>query len=190
MRTALKVVAVVVIGVVLGLAATWAAVIRGGWGGAVSNGPWRTDLNTGSAAAGIYQRAGVAVHGLLALNRSETIYYTANRDSDGAMLDGACVYQVIGKDPPTRWWSVTAYAADDYLIPNPANRYSVSMNSVARRSDGTFTITVSKGGATENWIPVTDGRFSLSIRLYNPDASVAADPAHVALPSIRKVHCT
>jgi hypothetical protein len=63
------------------------------------------------------------------------------------------------------------------------------MHSVARRANGTFAIVVSKDAAAANWIPVTDGRFSLTLRLYNPDARVAADPAHVALPAIRKLHC-
>jgi hypothetical protein len=190
MGTVLKVLGVLVIGTLLGLAATWATVIRGGWGGNLSDGPWKTNLNTGSTEGSMYLRAQVAVHGLLALNRSETIYYTANTDSAGERLRGACVYRIDGRDPPTRWWSITAYGADDYLIPNQAGVYSASMNSVARAGDGRFAVTVAKAGSGANWIPVADGPFSLSIRLYNPDANVAADPAHVALPTIRKERCS
>lgn len=189
MRIVLKVLAVLVVGIVLGLFATWATVVRGTMAGGVADGPWKTSLYAGSAEGGPYLRASIAVHGLLALNRQETIYYTATSDSDGAALSGACLYSIVGRDPPTRWWSITAYGADDYLIPNAAGRYSVSMNSVARRGDGTFAITVSKDEAAANWIPVADAPFNLSIRLYNPAAAVAADPAHVALPVIRKVHC-
>lgn len=189
MRTVLKVLVVIVVGAALGLIATWATVFTGTMGGGVSDGPWKTSLYAGSSEGGPYLRASVAVHGLLALNRSETIYYTAATDSDGAALSGACLYQLVGHDPPARWWSITAYGADDYLIPNAAGRYSVSMNSVMRRADGTFTVTASKGTAGANWIPVADGPFNLSIRLYNPSAAVAADPEHVVLPTIRKVHC-
>ncbi len=189
MRTALKILGVLVAGIVLGLAATWATVIRGGWGGDVTDGPWKTSLTAGSSEGGMYQRASVAVHGLLALNRSETIYYTANTDSAGERLSGACRYVVTGRDPPTRWWSITAYGADDYLIANPAGRYSVSKNSVMRAADGTFRVRVAQGGSGANWIPPGSGPFSLSIRLYNPDAKVAADPAHVALPVITKEGC-
>ncbi len=189
MRIALKVLAVAVVGVVLGLAATWFTVFRGTMAGGVSDGPWKTSLYAGSSEGGPYLRASIAVHGLLALNRRETIYYTAATDSGGAALSGGCLYQIGGRDPPARWWSITAYGADDYLIPNAAGRYSVSMNSVARRADGAFTIIVAKDAAAANWIAVADGPFNLSIRLYNPDAAVAADPAHVALPVIRKVHC-
>jgi len=189
MRTAFKILAVLVIGTALGLIATWVTVVRGTMGGAVADGPWRTSLYAGSSEGGPYLRASIALHGLLALNRHETIYYTAATDSDGNALRGNCVYLVEGRDPPARWWSITAYGADDYLIPNPAGRYSVSMNSVARRADGSFTATLSKGQGGANWIPVADGAFNVSMRLYNPDASVAADPAHVALPTIRKGTC-
>jgi hypothetical protein len=189
MRTALKIFAVAVIGTLLGLMTTLFVLLRGTMGGDVADGPWRTNLETGSAASGPYLRASVAVHGLLALNRSETIYYTAARDGSGAPLDGACTYKVEGRDPPTRWWSITAYGADDFLIPNPAGLYSASKPSVTRAADGTFTVTVARARADGDWIPVAPGRFSLTLRLYNPDPAVAADPAHVALPTIVKERC-
>jgi hypothetical protein len=189
MRYALKILAVLLVGSALGLALTWATVIAGTMAGGVSDGPWRTSLYAGSSEGGPYLRASIAVHGLLALNRHETIYYTAARDSDGHDLRGDCIYLLEGRDPPTRWWSITAYGADDFLIPNPAERYSVSQNSVARRADGSFTVTLSKGAGGANWIPVADGPFNVSLRLYNPQDAVSADPAHVVLPTIRKGTC-
>jgi hypothetical protein len=186
MRRTLKIFAMLGAGIALGLVATWATVIRGTMGGGVSDGPWRTSLYAGSSEGSPYLRAQIAVHGLLALGREETIYYTAADDSDGKTLNGNCSYQIEGRDLPARWWSITVYGADDFLIPNSADRYSVSMNSVARRVDGTFVVTLSKGQAEGNWIPVSGGRFSVTIRLYNPQAAVAADPEDVPLPAIRK----
>jgi hypothetical protein len=181
---------VLAVGLVLGLGATWFTVIRGNsMGGAVADGPWRTSLGIGSSDGNMYLRASVAVHGLLALNRNETMYYTATTDSNGVALNGHCSYRIRGFDPKTRWWSITAYASDDYLIPNQAHRYSVSKNSVARDPDGSFSAVASRANGGENWIPVADAPFSLSIRLYNPDPSVAADPAHVALPTIVREAC-
>jgi hypothetical protein len=176
-------------GIALGLAATWATVIHGTKSGGVNDGPWRTSLFAGSSEGSPYLRAYVAVHGLLALSREETIYYTAADDSEGNALNGNCVYQVEGRDPPARWWSITAYGADDFLIPNDADRYSVSMSSVARRADGTFLVTLSQGQAESNWIPVAAGRFDLTIRLYNPQAAAVADPGHGTLPTIKKAIC-
>jgi hypothetical protein len=185
-----RVLLVLVIGTALGLGLTWLTVIRGvSMGGGVMDGPWRTSLEAGSSEGSMFLRAGVAVHGLLALNRSETMYYTASTATDGTTLDGRCTYRIRGIDPKTRWWSITAYGPDDYLIPNTANRYSESKNSVTRDPDGGFSITVSRDDGGENWIPVERGPFSLSIRLYNPDKSVAADPEHVRLPNITREVC-
>jgi hypothetical protein len=177
-------------GLVLGLMATWWTVIRSATlHGGIHDGPWRTSLDIGSSGAGMYLRAGVAVHGLLALNRNETIYYSATTDSSGALLDGKCTYRVRGSDPGTRWWSITAYGPDDYLIPNDAHRYSVSKNSVARDPDGGFSVMLSQDNGGENWIPVASGPFSVSLRLYNPDPSVVADPAKAVLPAIELAAC-
>jgi hypothetical protein len=184
----LKILAMLVAGIVLGLATTWATAIRGTMGGDIEDGPWGTSLYIGSSQSGPYLRARIAIHGLLALSREETLYYTAARDSDGETLVGRCSYRIEGRDPPARWWSITAYA-DDFLIPNSADRYSVSMNSVVRGPDGSFAVTLSKTRAEENWIPVADGKFDLTIRLYNPQASVVADPANAPLPTIKKTSC-
>ena len=189
MRFLLKSLAVLIIGTALGLALTWATVMRGAMPGGIADGPWRTSLSIGSAGGDAATRARVALHGLLALSRAETIYYTAETDDAGRPLSGACSYRIAGRDPDTRWWSITAYGPDDYLIPNPARRYSVSKNSVARDAGGAFSADVSLQPHPANWIAVGSGAFTLTLRLYNPGASVAADPAHAALPKIERVSC-
>jgi hypothetical protein len=131
----------------------------------------------------------VAVHGLLALNRSETIYYSAGSDGEGHALVGNCRYEIRGHDPDARWWSITAYGADDFLIPNPAHRYSISKSNLQRDANGGFVATVSAQRASGNWIPLGAGDFSLSLRLYNPGPAVTGDPAHVMLPAITRVSC-
>jgi hypothetical protein len=189
MRYALKIFMMLVTGIVLGLAVTWATVIKSSIGGDMVDGPWRTSINTGSSEGGPYLRARIAVHGLLALSREETVYCTAQSDSDGSALDGNCAYRLEGRDPPARWWSVTAYGADDFPIPNDVDRYSVSANSVERGADGRFTVILSRARAEHNWIPTAQGRFDLTVRLYNPQTEVIADPAHAELPSIKRLDC-
>jgi hypothetical protein len=156
----------------------------------VTNGPWKTNLTSGSAQNDPYQRAAVAVHGLFALNRSEAIYYTASTDNDGHALDSGCRYEITGRDPDARWWSITAYGVDDYLIPNPAHRYSVSKTAIARDAGGDFVAQVGGDAGGDNWIPVAPGRFSLTLRLYNPGPAILVDPAHAALPALKKVSCS
>ena len=188
MRFLLKLLAVLVIGIALGLAATWLAVSKLNIG-MVSDGPWRTSLLIGSAQSGPYLRANVALHGLLALSRDETIYYTADHDSAGGWLDGNCVYKIEGREPKARWWSLTAYGADDYLMANKDDKWSISGETVQLKPDSTFVITVSPKKAFVNWIPVTQRRFNLTLRLYNPGAGVVADPTNAMVPTIKRSVC-
>ncbi len=173
----------------LGIAATWLTVFRIRRG-AIADGPWKTNLTTGSAQSDPYHRASVAIHGLFALNPRETIYYTAGTDNDGYALEGNCRYEISGRDPDARWWSITAYGPDDFLIPNPAHRYSVSKTTVARDATGNFAVQVGGDASGDNWIPVGAGRFSLSMRLYNPGPGVVLDPSRAVLPGLRKVSCS
>ena len=133
----------------------------------------------------------VAVGALLALSRSETIYFIAGQDDDGETLRGNCRYVVTGRDVPARWWSVTAYAGDHFLIPNAENRWSYSDRSVTRDADGGFRLTLSRDRAEGDWLPTGQAeRLVLLLRLYNPGPAVAADPGAAVLPSIRKEGCS
>jgi hypothetical protein len=188
MRLVWKIFAVLVVGTALGLLAVWLAVFRGS-SEMVSNGPWKADPTAGSAQSDAYRRALVAVHGLFALTRNEAAYYTAATDSDGQALDGGCRYEIMGHALDARWWSITAYGADDYLIANPAHRYSVTGTTVTRDANGGFVMQVGGTAGGDSWIPVGSGRFSLTLRLYNPGPAILFDPTHVVLPALKRASC-
>lgn len=193
--------------IVLGLGSAWYAVSAGLSGGEVANGPWRTSLVTGSQQADLHTRARVAVGGLLALAPSETVYWNADVDAEGHRLDARCDYRIEGEELPARWWSLTAYAADHFLIPNDAGRHSFSQTTLARAPGGPWTIRVStepapvasgarseaKQSEVENWLP--SGRsgaadpFALTLRLYNPSPEVYEQPDAVHLPRIVRERC-
>ena len=156
----------------------------------IRNGSWTTNLDTGSTQAGIYLRAQVALGGLLALSKEETIYFGAREDDEGEGLSGSCDYRMEGSDLGARWWSITAYGSDFFLIPNPEDRYSFTATTVERESGGDFVIHVSATEQARNWLPVAaDSPFDLIARLYNPESSVYENPAQAQLPRIRKVGC-
>lgn len=161
--------------------------------GNVRVGAWDTNLNTGSAEADASLRAGIALGGLLALNRSETIYFNATTDDDGNQLLSNCSYRVVGKELPSRWWSITAYGADNFLIDNPQNRYSFSMATLPRDADGNYTIQVGGNPSAANYLPVGSPAeslaFALTLRLYNPTPEAAANVAALHLPAIHRERC-
>jgi hypothetical protein len=195
MSTLLRLAGAAALSIVLGLFSAYQAVRSGFAGGEVSNGPWRTSFVTGSSDADMYTRARVAVGGLLALAPSETVYWTAERDAEGRPLDARCDYRVAGEELPARWWSVTLYAADQFLTENDAGRYSFSQTTLAREPGGPWTILVSSESTSDavNWLPSgragATGPFSLTLRLYNPQPPVYQQPATIALPSIQREAC-
>ncbi|MEQ8326733.1 MAG: DUF1214 domain-containing protein [Parvibaculum sp.] len=194
MKLAFKLVTVLVVALVLGAGSAIFVLRAGGLGGEVAVGPWETSLVIGSAQADPYTRARVAIGGLLALNRSETIYFTAPRDDAGDPLRVSCSYKIAGSDLPARWWSITLYGEDHYLVPNLQDRYSYGGETVAREEDGSFVIAVGPDEMDGNWIPTGGGQtgdtFTLTLRLYNPDESAAQNPGGIALPQIAKEACS
>lgn len=177
-------------GSLLGLGAT-AFVLHGKSSGSmVRAGAWQANLLAGSPDADPWTRAIVARDGLLALAPEETLYYTARIDSEGRTLDGSCRYRLDGWDPGARWWSLTAYGADNYLIPNPEGRHSISQSTIVRRKDQSWSLVVGPDPVSGNWLPVKAGEpFDLTIRLYNPETDVYAEPEGIALPRITRESC-
>jgi|SRR3974390_458397 len=188
MHWAVKTLLIVVAGAILGVLVTAAAVRQ--LPASITNGPWTTSVAIGSPQSDPYTRAAEALHGLFALKRDETIYFTATTDDAGNNLDGRCSYEIRGEDPDARWWSITVYGTDDFLIPNPEHRYSVAKTTVARNANGSFDIRIGGSDRSPNWIPAGSGRFSLTLRLYNPGAVMTTlDPQVVALPTLKRVSC-
>lgn len=180
----------IVVGVGLGLGSAYYMIVHGtGQQDVVINGPWRSNLAAGGVDADMYTRASVAVFGLLALNKSETVYYTARGDSAGEAFDPACSYRIEGRDPDARWWSITAYGRDSYLIANPQKRYAIGKTNVVRATDGSFVIRLSRTPEDGNWIATSADGFDVSLRLYNPGPSVIDRPSTVELPKIVKETC-
>jgi hypothetical protein len=181
----LWVLSVILLGIVIGSGSAVLAFESTASASTFTNGPWRTDLTAGSQEADIYTRNRVAVHGLLALNPSEAIYFTARTDDGGQPLNSDNAYRIVGKAPDARWWSIAVYGVDDFLVDNELDRYSYTCNSVAYDSEGKFTIYVSKTQKSGNWLPLGNSKgFDLCLRLFNPGESVRKNPATAELPHI------
>lgn len=157
---------------------------------AIHNGPWRTNLSAGSVNANLYERAAIAVAGLYALEKEETIYYTAFTDSSGETLDGRCDYRMTGQPFAARWWSLTLYGADHYLVDNSATLYSRHAGNLEFESDHSYVIAISSQTQPHNWLPApATGAFSITLRLYNPQAVIRDDLAGTPLPNIKREMC-
>ncbi len=152
-------------------------------------GAWRVNLQAGSQDADIYTRASIAVNALLALDRSETMYFVATQDDKGQPLRARCNYSVQGKPPLARWWSITAYADDMFLFDIAPGHHSLNGSTAQLDASGQFALTVgSQATAGTHWLPTKgDGGILLTLRLYNPQPALQADPGSLQPPHITTV---
>ena len=180
--------------VVLGLAGGTAYAVHqvrsGDLGRQITNGPWSTNTDNGTADASALSRARVALFGLLALPAKEAMYFTARTDSAGAALDGNCTYTVSGGELDARWWSITLYKGEGWLVKNEANRWSVGGNAPERDANGNWSFTVSPQSVEGVWLPTgRTPQFDLTLRTYHPKGALLNEPAKAKLPTIKKERC-
>jgi len=190
MKKVLGFVGILLLSIVLGIGSAVYVCRNMGSDRGIRNGAWTTSLNVGGAGAGMYERAFVALTGLFAMEKSEAVYFRGDVDSEGNPLRSSCDYVIEGVDPDTRWWSVTVYGSDNFLIPNAQDRWAFNGGSVGREKDGSFRIHLSSKEKSKNWLPTGAGPIlSLTLRLYNPGKTVYEKPMTTVLPVIRKVVC-
>ncbi len=165
--------------------------VRGGLSdGMVEIGPWQTGKSFGTVDASALTRAKVALGGLLALPSKEAMYFTAQKDSDGRALDGRCTYVVRGGKLDGRWWSVTLYEGEGWLVKNAAKRWSVPASAVSTDAQGRWSFTVSPNAQSGSWLPTGSvNAFDLTLRLYHPAADIIKNPEKAQLPIIDRKGC-
>ena len=184
-RSALTALAGLVIGACLAVFLVFGPAEFGG----IKVGPWRTNVHIGSPDAPDIVRSIIARRGLLAMSREETVYFSADTDSDGRALDETCDYRVVfTTQPDARWWSLTLYAEDDFLPVNGLEAHSVSAQDAGEQQS--FAVTVSRQQADGFWVsPENGGAFNLTLRLYNPSEAIVADPGVAVLPAVERLAC-
>jgi len=145
---------------------------------------WSTITNGAHFGTDYFTRTAVAKSNILVNAANETRYFYQDLDAAGMRLNGAGAYTVTfakGQLPPVKgFWSLTAYDAAHFFVPNPLNRYSLGTKNkdLKINADGSLTFYVqaeSPGADKEsNWLPAPKGAdFSLFLRAYWPDDAIA-----------------
>ncbi|MEO0368863.1 MAG: DUF1214 domain-containing protein [Pseudomonadota bacterium] len=178
----------IILGVVVGYQAFNVSVDAALYETGIENGPWRTNTAYGDRDADPMLKSGVALTGLMALKVSETVYFTAYNDDQGQPLSSACTYRISGAPLQSRWWSITIYGEDHYLIPNQLEKYSFFMPEDA--APFAFLVAPEEPQEELTWLPSTDGGLlSITLRLYNPESSIYENLETVQLPNIENEGC-
>ncbi|MBI1402433.1 MAG: DUF1214 domain-containing protein [Porphyrobacter sp.] len=195
MRRVLAYLAALVLGSAIGLGSALA--MAGLWPsrGALAFGDvdvdgWRSDFAIGSEAADPYTRARVARHGLLALAKSEAVYFTRATDDAGRPLREGCRYRLSGGTMPAGWWSVTLYDARSMLADNTDGAASID---ASRAGTGPWEALIADHRSTgaAHWISSRNaGTFDLTLRLYMPEPALLAQPSKTLVPPrVERLDC-
>ena len=138
-------------------------------------GEWKYLANHASSSQGLYVSALLALSSLLGLPTSEAVYMVREE------LD--CnknhVFTFDESKIPAKWWSITAYGDDNFLMENPSNVYSImggafgtngTKPGVKRSQFNVGPNPPAEKGA--NWIPTNPKKSktaTLVMRLYLPN---------------------
>jgi hypothetical protein len=194
-RRALAYLAAIVAGCVIGGgSALWMAGLLPGTNalafGDVDLDGWKSDFAIGSEAADPYTRARVARHGLLALARTEAVYFTRDTDEEGRPLREECTYRLSGGTMPAAWWSVTLYDAGSMLPANTDNALSID---ASRSRAGRWEALISAERPEDGGLWISSkraGSFDLTLRLYVPAPAVIEAPERaLVVPQIERLAC-
>ena len=162
----------------------------------VKNDIWTILPSPGDPDRSIYTRAAVAAAVTFASKKPEQAYYQTEIDIEDQPLNGNCLYRLSGEDIESRWWSITAYANDGFLIENTEKLYSYNSETINYNANGGFEIYFLGDNdfisdvSNENWLRVNqDEYFNVSLRIYYPGEEFFSNLRRVNLPIIEKVKC-
>ena len=190
LRRVLAWTAAIIAGIVLGAASAWATLAVGRDNFSERYGAWTHNRAAGSTAAGPYTRAIIAMEGLLALSAREALYFNLAEDQDGRPLTESCIYELLGRELDARWWSVTLYADDDFLVQNNDLAYSIDASRVRLGPGGAWRARIAPvRGDAAYWLSSRGARrdFSLTLRVYNPQRHFRARAD--TLPVLNRLSC-
>ena len=162
----------------------------------VKNDIWTILPSPGDPDRSIYTRAAVAAAGTFASKKPEQAYYQTEIDIEDQPLNGNCLYRLSGEDIESRWWSITAYTNDGFLIENTEKLYSYNSETINYNANGGFEIYFLGDNdfisdvSNENWLRVNqDENFNVSLRIYYPGEEFFSNLRRVNLPIVEKVKC-
>jgi hypothetical protein len=126
----------------------------------------------------------------LQLGASEGLQFVASTDSDGRQLDRDCRYRIDGTTPVSTFWTLVPVAPDNSVITRPDGPEAFNSARVARATDGSLQLYVSRTLSPRNWLEITgEGSFSLVLTLYDTASFAGVGTAAAGLPAIIREAC-
>jgi hypothetical protein len=149
-------------------------------GGSIENNWNISRKGVGNYGTNYNIRALIALIALGANLNADASYPNCQLDAAGNKLDGGKKYTLHfdkGQMPPANaFWSLTMYGADDFLVDNPINRYTIGDRSNLKyNDDGSLDVYIQNeqpaSDKEANWLPAPKGPFTVTMRIYWPKES-------------------
>lgn len=193
MRPVLRLLALGILSLLIGLSSAWLTFEGGLALNSVQIGPWIIWSEAADPDADPYTRANVARSGRLQISGASARYFRASEDSDGRTLWSSCEYVIEGPAIDALWWSLAVYNEKGRLFKNKADRHAFNSTNIFLREDDSFDISVSRDARPGNWLPVSgDDAFQIILRIHWPatlEDSSGSPLLDVGLPTITRVGC-
>ncbi len=106
-------------------------------------------------------------------------YYVRERDDDGNVLSGDCVFEISGPSIPARWWSLSVGQKEASVL---------SAGQAMLDDAGNLKAVVSRHPLPGNWLtPPDSGSFTLTYIVVEPLKQKS--DASLVLPHVKKAGC-
>lgn len=187
-----KTIVAALVGVALGLAATWFALERGVTFGETHLGAWRGNARAAYSDADPYTRALRARNAESPLSQAEGLTFLAARDDTGERLDPRCDYTIDGAMPAARVWTLSSIDRTGAPVANATGRNAIASTEIVRDQTGGFEIVASPHARAGNWLPLNEAApFQFMLRLYDNTGSAAVGVmSREQMPRVRKGTCS
>lgn len=173
---------------ILGIGSSFYAIDSGTRLTTLRAGPWVMWTQAATRDIDPYTRAHYAKDGSLPISTSIAATWEARYDIDGRRLHSSCEYLIESDPIDSTWFNIAVYDDKGLLIPNAADRYSFTSQSIAYNPDGSFFIVLARDARPGNWLPVGGaGRLTLLLTVLEPRTAVAESMRQ--LPTIRRIGC-
>lgn len=159
--------------------------------GAFKLGAWTAFPKLGAPDADPYARAKVSREGVLALGSGEGLAFIADHDSNGDRLRLECNYRIEGSTPAARFWTLFVQGDRSGVVVGPGGRPSaLQSQSLLRRPDNSFQVTVGAKPAPQNWIGTTGtGQMQLVLTIYDSSIASGTIISDATMPAITASGC-
>lgn len=191
MRFLLHLLTMVGVALCVGFGLSWYALSDSGVVGSLKVGPWSAWREAGSPTPDPYTRAHVARAGALQLGATEGLQFVARTDSDGQRLERNCRYRIDGTTPVAAFWTLVPVDLDYGIITRPGTPEAFNSSRVARATDGSLQLHVSRTISPGNWLEIAgDGPFAMVLTLYDTSSIAGIGSTPATLPAIIREACS